>query len=118
MQNKSGSYRQQRVANLINAAIVEYFNKGKLLDSRLIGTPFTITKLVVSADLKVADCYLIPFNTTLSIAEILDALYSSKYAIRAYVTDKVALKYSPKIRFFYDQGFENARMVDQLLGGT
>ena len=39
----------------------------------------------------------------------------SKHIIRQYVTKEINLKYSPEIRFFYDQAFENAAKIDLLL---
>lgn len=89
--------------------------KGKRVDIRLISMPLTITKVNISADLKVAHCYFLPFNTNLSRDEILEALEESKYIIRQYVTKEINLKYSPEIRFHYDQAFENAAKIDLLL---
>ena len=77
--------------------------------------PLTITKVNISADLKVANCYFLPFNTNLSRDEILEALEESKYIIRQYVTKEINLKYSPEIRLHYDQSFENAAKIDLLL---
>ena len=89
--------------------------KGKGIDMRLIPIPLTITKVNITPDLKVANCYFLPFNTKLSEEEILKALEESRYIIRQYVTKEINLKYSPEIRFFYDQAFENADKIDLLL---
>ena len=89
--------------------------KGKRVDIRLIPMPLTITKVSISTDLKVASCYFLPFNTNLSRNEILEALEESKYIIRQYVTKEINLRYSPEIRFFYDQAFENAAKINLLL---
>jgi ribosome-binding factor A len=112
---KKPSYRQERVAMLINAALLEALQRGKLLDKRLVDCPLTITEVKVSADLKIANCYFVPFNTNFSAAELEEALYNSRYAIREYVTKKVNLKFSTEIRFYCDKGFENARKVEELL---
>lgn len=113
--NKTTSYRQERVASLITEAIVQYFSKGQLIDKRLISMPCTITKVEVTSDLKIARCYFIPFNTKLTHTEILEALNNSKYAIRSFVTEKIALRYSPEIRFSYDLGFHNANLIQEIL---
>lgn len=89
--------------------------KGKGIDMRLIPIPLTITKVNITPDLKVANCYFLPFNTKLSEEEILKALEESKHIIRQYVTKEINLKYSPEIRFFYDQAFENAAKINLLL---
>lgn len=112
---KSKSHRQQKVATLIIEAIVELLRKGKQVDIRLINCPVTITKVIVSSDLKLADCYFVPFNTSFSEQELIDSFATSKYAIRNFVTSKINLKYSPEIRFHHDQSFYNAQKVEQLL---
>ena len=112
---KPQSQRQLKVSQIIGAAIIDCLMKGKRVDIRLIPMPLTITKVSISADLKVASCYFLPFNTNLSKDEILEALEESKYIIRQYVTKEINLKYSPEIRFFYDQAFENATKINLLL---
>lgn len=115
MRNGDISHRQQKVAILINNALIEVLRQGKILDSRLINCPLTITKITVTGDLKAAYCYFLPFNTNLKEADLSDALNKSKYAIRSLVTKKIQLKYSPEIHFYYDHGFDNASKVDALL---
>lgn len=115
MKSKEISYRQQRVAKLINAAIVEVLRRGRMLDERLTGCPITITRVEVTADLSIVNCYFLPFNTGLSVQSLAEALDKSKYAIRGFVTSQVKLKYSPEIRFHYDHSFDNSYKVEQLL---
>jgi ribosome-binding factor A len=112
---KPQSQRQLKVSQIIGAAIIDCLMKGKGIDMRLIPIPLTITKVNITPDLKVANCYFLPFNTKLSEEEILKALEESRYIIRQYVTKEINLKYSPKIRFFYDQAFENAAKINLLL---
>ena len=115
MRNKEVSYRQQKVAGLINTALIEVLRQGRMLDQRLLNCPITITQVSVTGDLKIANCYFLPFNTNLSKTELSEALNNSKYAIRNFITEKLQLKYSPEIRFHYDHGFDNAATVEQLL---
>ena len=112
---KPQSQRQLKVSQIIGAAIINCLMKGKGIDMRLIPIPLTITKVNITPDLKVANCYFLPFNTKLSEEEILKALEESRYIIRQYVTKEINLKYSPEIRFFYDQAFENAAKINLLL---
>lgn len=113
--DREKSSRQKKVATLINAALVEVLRRGKMLDERLINCPVTITKVLVTADLKVADCYFLPFNAVFNKIQLTESLNNSKYAIRNFITAKINLKYSPEIRFHYDHGFDNADKVDKLL---
>lgn len=116
--DKTNSHRQQRVAALIHEAIIEVLMRGKMLDTRLLNCPITITKVLVTGDLKIANCYFLPFNTNLSENELNNALEKSKNAIRVFVTSKINMKFSPDIRFHYDHGFDNAQKVEQLLKKT
>lgn len=112
---KSQSQRQLQVSQLVNLSIVDCLRKGKRISPLLYGCPVTITKVNISADLQVVNCFFLPFNTSFSSDEILDALKSSSYEIRAYVTRHVHLKYSPEIRFYYDSTFENVAHIESLL---
>ena len=112
---KVQSQRQLQVSQLINSSLIECFRKGSKLDHRLDACPLSITKVNISPDLRIANCFFLPFNTKLSVEEILEALEESKYAIRDYVTRQVNLKFSPEIRFYYDAGFENLAQIEMLL---
>lgn len=116
--DKSNSHRQQKVAALINETLIEILRRGKMLDIRLLDCPITITKVLVTSDLKIANCYFLPFNTNLKEVDLMEALSNSKNAIRNFVTHKINMKYSPDIRFYYDHGFDNAQKVEFLLKQT
>ncbi|MCC8368986.1 MAG: 30S ribosome-binding factor RbfA [Rickettsia endosymbiont of Oxypoda opaca] len=113
--DKTNSHRQHKVATLINEALIEILRRGRMLDGRLLDCPVTITKVLVTGDLKLANCYFLPFNTNLKEAELMEALNNSKHAIRNFITQKINMKFSPDIRFHYDHGFDNAAEVERLL---
>lgn len=115
IRHKEQSQRQQKVSALINAALIDCFRKGGALDPRLESCPLTITKVNISPDLSVANCFFLPFNTSYTTDQLLEALEKSKYTIRKFVTREINLKYSPEIRFYYDAGFENTTAVQALL---
>ena len=112
---KEQSQRQLKVSQVINSSLVECFRKGSKLPQALDNCPLSITKVTVSPDLRVANCFFLPFNTTLTSEDLLEALDEAKYVIRGFVTRKVHLKYSPEIRFYYDAGFENTTLIEELL---
>lgn len=112
------SQRQLQVSQLINTSLVECLRRGKKVSPLLDGCPLSITKVNISPDLRVANCFFLPFNTDLTKDQILEALEESNYIIRNYVTQNVNLKYSPEIRFYYDAGFENAVKIEALLRGS
>lgn len=110
------SSRQQKVSNLICAELAKVLRHGKRLDIRLLENEVTITKVKISPDLKIADCYFMPFlKSKLSVDEFLEAFESSKHSLRKQVTEAINLKYSPELNFFYDRSVENAMEVDKVL---
>ena len=109
------SNRQLKVAELIKVALIEVLRKGKAPDPRLFDANITVTAVKVSADLKNANCYILPFTSKISEADLMDALEKSKYQLRALVTQKINLKYSPELKFHYDHGCENSSKVEEIL---
>ncbi|MEA0971347.1 Ribosome-binding factor A [Candidatus Megaera venefica] len=112
---KDQSQRQLKVSHAVHSSLIECFRKGGKLDHRLDSCPLSITKVNVSSDLSIANCFFVPFNTKLTVDDILSALELSRFAIRDYVTRQVNLKYSPEIRFYYDPTFENFETIEKLL---
>lgn len=115
MKNVEKSSRQLKVANLIKQSLVEIFARGRKLDLYLIENKITITNVEVSQDLKHANCYFLPFGTKIDSKKILDALDSSKFAIRHQVTETINMKFSPELKFYYDKGLENSIEVESVL---
>jgi ribosome-binding factor A len=113
--HKEQSQRQLKVAQTIHTNLVECFRRGAKLDPRLDNAPVSIVEVNISPDLRVANCFFVPFNTDLSVEQLLEALDESKYIIRDYITRQVNLKYSPEIRFYFDEGSMNTILVENLL---
>lgn len=109
------SQRQLKVGELIKLALIDVLRKGKAKDPRLFEASITITEVKVTADLQIANCYVMPFNSKLSEKELIDALEQSRYDLRGLVTKKVRLKFSPELKFFYDHGMQNSHDINSLL---
>jgi ribosome-binding factor A len=116
LKKRTNSYRHLRVANLIKIALEEIFFLGKNLDQRLSSNKCNFTNIVVSSDLKLVTCYFTPcINNKLESLEILDALNSSKFAIRKMITSRVLLKFSPEFRFIHDDNFDKSLNINRIL---
>jgi ribosome-binding factor A len=115
MRNIEQSSRQLKVAGLIRESLVAIFAKGKKLDIRLFENKITITNVKVSADLRHANCYFLPFGNSNKLKEIEEGLELSKYAIRQQLTESINLKFSPEIRFIFDSGAVNAMDVERII---
>lgn len=101
---KVQSKRQSKIAQMIRVALSDCFQREGKIEHCLYGSPISITEVNISSDLKVVNCFFIPFNTGLTINNLLDALELSKYVIRHYITRQINLKYSPEVNFYYDEG--------------
>ena len=108
---KMQSNRQLRAANLIREMLVGVLQRNKHLELPDV----TITKVVISSDLRVANCYLLPFAGQQSKDKVMAAYDAQRHALRRLVTEGISLKFSPELRFFYDHGLENAFEVERRL---
>jgi ribosome-binding factor A len=123
MENKNkdkdiASYRTLRVSNLIKEVLYEELAKGKVVDSRLTKNNFFITKINLSKDLKVANCYIRTYIMEKNNNEgkiIVSALNECSKILRYNINPKLKLRNSPELRFFYDASFDNSYAVDAIL---
>ncbi len=118
MESSVISTRQLKVGDLIKLALIEVLRKGKVKDPRLFDANVTVTDVRVSADLQIANCYIMPFTSKLSESELMDAFEKSRYQLRGLVTDIIKLKYSPELRFFYDRGLANVHDIGDILNNV
>ncbi|MFK8040654.1 MAG: 30S ribosome-binding factor RbfA [Rickettsiaceae bacterium] len=111
--NNSISYRKDRIERLVHKLISELFTN-YMFDHAL--STLTITKVKITSDLKIAHCYFIPSKRSIVSKEfLLNILNKAKGEVRQYVNKYVKLKYSPQIKFHYDDGIDNANHIEQLL---
>ena len=117
---RTPSERQLRVAGSIQLALVDALIKRKIRDIRFTNINVSVTHVEISGDLKLATCYVrlldvIQSETTATKDELLRALEDSKYALRKWIADSVRLKYSPDIKFRYDDTLDTISTIDALL---
>jgi ribosome-binding factor A len=110
--------RRFKAANVIQLALVDILRtKAKTLDIRFCSLNITLTKVVMTGDLRIAKCFFVPtFGLNkLNLEETIKTLQDNSRNIRTLVTSKIQLKYSPEIQFFYDESFEIMQKMDSLL---
>jgi len=112
---KEVSNRRLKVSEQIKYALTQVIARGKIDDTRIQNSSVTITRVNVTPDLRIANCYFMPFLTNISQYELLDAFDINKNQIRRLITSAVKLKYSPELRFFYDDGMDNLYKVESAL---
>lgn len=108
------SQRQLRVGEEIRHVLAELMERRRLRDRALDGHSITVTEARVSADLRLADVFVIPLGGG-DGAVILDALARARPFLRREIARSVRLKFVPELRFHEDQTFDAARRIEELL---
>ena len=111
------SLRLAKVSMNLQSRMMEIFLSAQLIDSRLENNMFTITKINLTADLKIANCYVVPTfgKSNLSGKELIAILQENSKKIRYLATNKINLKYSPELRFRYDDSLDKLSAVEKII---
>ena len=108
------SVRQLRVGEELRHALSEVLSRGILRDPFLAGILLTVTEVRASPDLKKATVFLTPLGGARD-AVILKALGRAAIFLQKEVGRKIRLKFTPRLSFVYDDRFDYASKIDQLL---
>ncbi|MEO0136949.1 MAG: 30S ribosome-binding factor RbfA [candidate division WOR-3 bacterium] len=101
--------RSDRVASLI-AREISLIISQKLRDPRL--GMVTVTKVTVSADLKIARIY---FTTMGNSANDLQILEGARGYLRTALAHRIRIKYIPDLEFIIDDSQQYGEKIDKLL---
>ena len=110
------SQRQLRVGEMIKQSLSMIFirNEAKVpFETNTI----TVTEVKMSQDLKIAKAYVLPLggkDADLSIK----VLREYSFLIRKILSQKVAMKFLPKLLFRKDESFEYAEKIENLIKQT
>ncbi len=110
------SQRQLRVGEMIKQSLSMIFirNEAKLpLETNSI----TVTEVRMSQDLKIAKAYVLPLGGK-DADEKVDILKEYSYLIRKILSQKVVMKFLPKLLFRKDESFEYAEKIENLIKQT
>ena len=112
--NKEPRVRQLRVGEELRHAIAEILGKNKLRDPALSGCAFTVTEVRASPDLKRATVYLTPLGVEPDI-NLHAGLDRAASFLQKEVGRRVRLKFTPRLSFSFDDRFDYASRIDNLL---
>ncbi len=104
--------RAERVSNRIQQAITELLSR-KMQDPRM--DLATISHVKLSSDLKIARIYITFSGSNIRLKEAMDGFNNSKGFIKKKIAPKLGLKYMPDLRFVYDDTFDRAAKLDELI---
>lgn len=111
------SQRQLRAGELIRHALVEILREEEFQDPILHGLSLTISEVRMSPDLKHAICFVEPLGagvTGQATADIVKALNKVSKFLRGRLGRHIDLKFTPDLKFFHDDSFNNAARIDRL----
>lgn len=118
MATKETSQRQRRIAEQVRQLVAEAFYQHDFSDV-LAGEQLTISSSEVSRDMKLAKVFYTMMSgdkrTPAEIKTFTKALNEYAHVFNHYLAQNMHTKYTPKVRFFYDETFEEASRVDSLL---
>ena len=114
MTGKPPNQRQLRVGEEIRHVLADIFMRGECYDPDIQKTPITVSEVRISPDLKNATAYVMPLGGMNKDA-VMAALARNAPILRKLVSDRMRLRYAPRIGFKIDNSFEEAHKIELLL---
>ena len=114
---KSISQRQLRVGEMVKQALSMIFIRNEAKVPNLETKTITVTEVRMSQDLKIAKAYVLPLGGK-NAEEIINILKEYSFLIRKALSQKIFMKFLPKILFKKDESFEYAEKIENLIKQT
>ena len=111
---KQPSNRQLKVGQQIRFLISNFFIKEDFIFEKFDSKNLTIVDVILSPDLKNAKIFV----TTNSVSEnklFIDELNYKSKLIQRKIASNLTSKFTPKIKFFFDNSFEYSNKINNIL---
>ena len=108
------SQRQLRVGEMIKQSLSMIFLKNEAKVPNLETNTITVTEVRMSQDLKIAKTYVLPLGGV-DADEKIEKLKENSFLIRKTLSQKIIMKFLPKILFRKDDSFEYAEKIENLI---
>ena len=108
------SQRQLRVGEMIKQSLSMIFLRNEAKIPNLETKTITVTEVKMSQDLKIAKAYVLPLGGK-DTEESIQKLKEYSYIIRKILSQKIIMKFLPKILFRKDESFEYAEKIENLI---
>ena len=111
------SQRQLRVGEMIKQALGMIFLREEAKLPNIITKEITVTEVRMSQDLKIAKAYVLPLGGK-NAEQTVKILKEYSFLIRKILSQKVVMKFLPKLLFKKDESFEYAEKIENLIKQT
>ncbi len=111
------SQRQLRVGEMIKQSLSMIFIRNEAKVPNLETNMITVTEVKMSQDLKIAKVYVMPLGGK-DEDEVIIKLKEYSFLIRKVLSQKVLMKFLPKLLFRKDESFEYAEKIENLIKQT
>ena len=108
------SQRQLRVGEMIKQSLSMIFLRNEAKLPNLETNTITVTEVKMSQDLKIAKAYVLPLGGR-DADEVIIKLKEYSFLIRKILSQKVIVKFLPKLLFRKDESFEYAEKIENLI---
>lgn len=108
------SERQLKVAESIRRIISDALNIDKIYFDLISEASLTVTEVRISPDLKNATVFIIPFAIS-DANKIIKVMNDRTDIIKSYLANKAKLRYIPNLIFRYDNSFEEAQKINNII---
>ncbi|HUE66206.1 MAG TPA: 30S ribosome-binding factor RbfA [Rhizomicrobium sp.] len=108
------SQRQLRVGEMLRHALADVLRENDIRDPELEGVSVTITQVKPSPDMRYATVYCEPLGGKNANA-IVAALNRHKGFLRGEMGHRIAIKFTPDLRFVEDLSFAEAQKIETIL---
>ena len=109
--------RQLRVGEMIKQSLSMIFMRNEAKVPHLETKTITVTEVIMSQDLKIAKAYVLPLGGK-DADEVIKILKEYSFIIRKILSQKVIMKFLPKLLFRKDESFEYAEKIENLIKQT
>jgi len=122
--NKGPTHRMVQVADQVKACISGLLLDGSVKDARLDDVMVTVTGVEMSPDLKHAKVFVSTFSnreetedpSAPSVSEeALEGLGSASSMIQREIAQRLALRFTPRLQFAYDESIAHGARMEALL---
>ena len=112
--SRGPSQRQLRVGEMLRHALADVLRENEIRDSELEGVSVTVTQVKPSPDMRYATVFCEPLGGQNAKA-IVAALNRHKGFLRGEMGHRIAMKFTPELRFVEDESFAEAQKIETIL---